>query len=953
MSQSRPTPDRNVKVEFGAAPRAIVQPYFSYNRDYTDIHAARGERFENIHAVPGIGYQLKAFSFDDSSLFESESQQPTFLTGTVAPSHASANHNRPLGLTGVSTPDISVPVMPLLQKQVEAGGTWDKRLSADQSSFPGPGIVNYDLDRVFAGSAVHDPQDKVLLGYSIPGSKLTIVGIVARVYFNGPAGSDDILEGDGIYCLTVRGDGKLELYERGGTTWKLRSKFQYQSPAWASYNQIIITTNASIECGGAWRGNKISFSVKSLDEGGTVGNTLLSKLTAFATNAVAAAESPASFVYTAPRKTRRPVHQVVNRLDMRRDSRVKFGLFKPKYPTTGFIEDEPVGLPGVWTPGIFAFEWYGERPEGTTVTAHVFNAETGTEFVGVINIDDCLGQQIFFTIPDGTTVGHLRVRLDFSGDGTRTPTLTSYRILRSGVTQSDPLPVSLTLPIRAAGIALPSAYTTGMNISGSGDDPAQESASFEVIDMFGEASSIRTKAGTPVDISVVDDGGTLISYLHRGYIRENESRRLSRLPEFALSRRYALNVSGEYERLSRALAQNRILLVDKSFIGDTDAASPMKATDAIRLLFNAAGYSNAQLDIPDLPIRLWGEDIQVVEVSTRIIEPLKQIVEDYLGGHMVFDRNAGTDGVWRVIARRNAGDYRFLARFTPDHPGAGRISSIVTAYGTHNYGDYEAPILPMMGVTERLEPAEANFVSVNGASFDPAISGLSSPARNMAWAANFASVNLLNLPDGHPFAPDPTSRDYLGEFVGIDVWDMSLQSQEAANWIARRVFDVACHSRTYLSFTSWLEFVTDPDDALQARPRPLRYYDMVEVYEWETDTWQPYIVVKCSPRFRKAGVMLADYTLMTTAVIGQFAAPRSPMSRFRMETKGRRTQSRTNLGMPVNMPTSFATSKSLSGSGLGHVSVLPTPVSEPLQYLDPDETNFGQFKPMAGYDPSA
>ena len=954
----RPTANRNVKVEFGYQPRAIIQPYFSYDRQYTDINAAKGEKLDGLHVLAGIGYQLRAFSYDDSTLFESQSRQPTTLTSTIAPGHTSKNHNQPPGLTGVTSPDLAAPSMPLLQKQVEAGGTWDKRLSADQTSFPGPALTNYDLDRVMVGADVHDPQDKILFSYSIPGSKLTMIGIVARVYFNGPAGHDDVLEGDGIYCLAVRGDGALELFERGGTTWKLRAKFQYQAPTWASYNQVIIATNASISCEGTWRGNTISISVKSFDDGSGSRNLavgmLMNKLNAIAINAVNSVERPSAFVYKAPRDTMRPVQQVANRLDVRRDTRVKFGLFKPKYPTTGFIEDEPIGLPGIWTPGTFTFEWYGDRPTGTAIEAKVYNAGTGDEFTGTVILDDCLGQQIQFEIPDGTTVGHLRVRFEFEGDGTNTPTLTSYRILRDGVVQTDPLPVNLTLPIRAAGAALPSAYTLGVDATGPGDDPAQESASLEVIDLFGEAADLRTKGGTPVEISVVDDSDTLISYLHRGLLRENESQRLSKKEGFTNSRRYSLTISGEHDELSRAIAKNRILLVDKSYIGDTDNAAPMKATAAIKLLFKAAGYSDAQLDIPDLPIRLWGEDQQVVEVSTRLIEPIRQIVDEYLGGHLIFDRNAGDDGMWRVIPRRHAADYRFLARFTPDHPGAGRMIVPSTAYGTHDYGTHEVPVLPMFGpVRERLEPAEANFVSVNGGSFDPAVSGLSSPARNMSWAANFNSVNLLNLPDGHAFAPDPTSRDYLGKYVDIDVWDMSLQSQAAADWIARRVFDTACYARQYKTFTSWLEFVTDSEDTYQTTARPLRFYDMVEVYEWESDTWVPYVVVKCSPRFRKSGVMTADYTLMTSTAFASFAVATSPMSVYRMETKGRRIQNRVSSGMPSHMHVALAPNKALIGPGLGSVSLLPSPVSETLQYIDPDESNFGQFKPMAGYDPSA
>jgi len=929
----------------------MIQPYFSYDRSYQTINASRAEKSENMHMLHGIGYQLRAFSYDDSTFFESESRQPAAITGTLAVGHVAENHNRDPGLLGVSAPDTTVPVMPMFQKKVEAGGSWEKKLSADQASFPGPAVSGFDMDRVFVSSSLHDPQDKILFGYSIPGSKITVVGVVARVYFNGPAGADDILQGDGIYCLAVRGDGNLELYERGGTTWKLRAKFQYQAPTWASYNQLIISTNANETCSGQWRGSTISIAVKS--HTGTNEKSVAGAALDIASKAIEASIKPASFVYRAPRKTKRPTQQAAIRLDLRRDVRAKASVLAPKYPTTGFIEDEPIAVTGRWLPGTFTFEWYGTRPSGTTVAPIVSDADTGDDFAGEVLIDDCLGQQIRFTIPDGATVGHIQVRFEVAGPGTATPTITNYRILKNPITLSEPLPVTLTVPTRAEEPSLPSLYTTGMSISGTGDDPAQESANFEIIDQFGEGSALRAKAGTPVEISVVDDEGSLITYLHRGYIRENESRRLSKRPEFTFSRRYSLSLSGEHEKLQRALTKNRILLAEFGSIEGHEYFSPAKATEALKLLFVSAGYAESQFEVPDLDIRLWGEDQQVVEVSTRAIEPIKQIVDDYLGGHLLYDRNAGDDGMWRVIPRRHAADYRFLARFTPEHPGAGRIPTPSTAYGVHDYGDYDVPVLPMMDVSERLEPAEANFVSVNGGNFDPTFSAIAALTKVVSWAANFDSFNFYNLPSDHAHAPDPASRDYLGEFVGIDVWDMSLKSQEAADWIARRVFDVACHARTYLNFTSWLEFVTDPGDLLQARPRPLRFYDMVQVYEWETDTWQPYVVVKCSPRFRKAGAMMAEYTLMSSTVIGQFAAPRSQMSVFRMETKGRRAQSRAHSGMPTNMPTSFATSKALSGAGLGFVSVLPTPVSETLQYLDPAESNFGQFKPMAGYDPSA
>lgn len=956
------TPNRNTRLDFGRHRYAIYQPYFLFDRDASQINQSVDERVTNAHFVTGIGYRLRSYQMRAHNAFETNNQ-PGRPAHSVPAGFSLIAHHRDEPLSGVTYLGTPASGGLLYQKQVAAGGSWEDRLSADQTSYPGPTLTSaVTLDRVYASNDVHDPQDGLVFEFVNPGSRVRLLGPIASVYFNGPAGTDDRLSGFGQYCLVIELSGECSLYERGdsggSTVWKLRGQFGIPLGPFDSLTTLVITTNATPACSGLWRGNRIVFKqssaldLRSKSKGFTA--QLEGNLLTAAATAIGNAIEP--FVYTVPRASIEPIQQTAIRLDLRRDVRALLNVGTLTYPTTGEIIDEPVAFPTVATDAQpFTFEWYGDRPTGTTITAKLFDHETDTELTGTTTIDDCIGQQIVFDVPTGTQIRYLRAEFELTGDGTKTPTLTGYRIIRQPVTSEDIEDAAITVPIRAAGTAIPSVPVESVDISGTGEDPAEESASFVVSDLLTEGSALYGYSGKPVDAVITDDLGAVTSIIHTGYVKSSSSVRVAPSTDDE-ARRYTIASSGMYERLRRAISPTRLNLLDKNAGISLDDAAPQKATDALRLLFTACGYPSAALDIPDLPIRLFGYDQNaVIEPSTPLYEPIMQIVRDYLGGYVIWDPNAGDAGMWRVVARKNA-PYGYLARFTPNHPGNLKLPHLPESYGTegtHSYASgQEVPVLPMLrGIEDQWEPAEANCVIVNGTTLNPSAFPGNTKGMQHAFAINFESVNALGLGFGDPLLPDPTDPDTLGELVCINVWDPTLTTPEAAKWVARRVFDAACYARHYLRFRSFLPLVTDITDTHQTYARPLRFYDMVEVWDNREDAWVPYVVIKCSPRYKKSGFMYADYVLMSTTPITQFAQGTGPIDPFRIEQRYRKGAARRSMGHPAHSAMVFSSQRQISFS-LGAASTLPVQTSAALQVLDPTDPNFGTFLTLPGYDPA-
>ena len=125
---------------------------------------------------------------------------------------------------------------------------------------------------------------------------------------------------------------------------------------------------------------------------------------------------------------------------------------------------------------------------------------------------------------------------------------------------------------------------------------------------------------------------------------------------------------------------------------------------------------------------------------------------------------------------------------------------------------------------------------------------------------NFKSCDFFT---DQPIAADPDHPDYVGYDLPLYVVDPTLQSEEAVNLVARRVFDVSCLSTRVASFMGPLLFIEHEDDA--ARVRPLRFYDPITITRFGVDT--TWLVRSVNPIYDNDVAQMAMY---------EIEAPREP-----------------------------------------------------------------------------
>jgi hypothetical protein len=146
-------------------------------------------------------------------------------------------------------------------------------------------------------------------------------------------------------------------------------------------------------------------------------------------------------------------------------------------------------------------------------------------------------------------------------------------------------------------------------------------------------------------------------------------------------------------------------------------------------------------------------------------------------------------------------------------------------------------------------------------------------------------------------------------------------------------------------FEAPMVLVTDTTDSQQVRKRRLHYYDMVKCTRYDGTSSQM-VVVSCSPSYRKDGVQMAHYVLMTQGNIDQIAiAP----------TIGRYTKMVEKVLARITGETLHMKSKAVTRFRQGEVAgsasfALPTTPTTAIQNWDNTSPNFGKFYYLVDYD---
>lgn len=969
--------DRLTSVTFGDYLPSVTQPWVAVYRRAEEMARSPSAIITDMVMLPHVGWQLNSYHLNPGDGAWLSAAQTGILSpgagmATMAAGHEEFPRFAQQSITGVTyAGDVQASGSPMIRKAPAAGADWSTLLlSADQGAYPGPNPSedSVNMDRVYVTATGQvEPWDNLTFEFWVPGNNLTARASIANLYFNGPAGVDDAgaanpsKVGLGQYCLKVRGDGKAKLYELlTDGTWVFRYSFMWRTdptPTHGTVISIAIVNSIWMDASGSFQGDAITFVQSSW--GNSPGRyTLISAVATLAETAIRQEHGMVP-VYLVPRKAGAPVVVAPVRIDIARDAKVNFAVARHVFKTSGTLLDDYVALnQAIDTTQDLSLFWAGSLPTGCTWDATMVDdtgaALTPTSVTGTYSGDQ--GQGAVRTFRPSAGMRGYRVQITATSDGRRTPTLRSVAVGRPPVSTSDSPVTPVTVPARETPPALAKTVVCSVQISPQESDPGSENATLVVEDLTGDLTFLRDRHMNPVTVSTTcDDPDVPSSTLFRGYVvsAEGEVRRGdgNRLYPSQSWTRYTLSCVGEWARTSEALLPNRWLPVDPLTNG------AIKATDAIRdFLANAYPYS--MIDVPDVDIRLFGDgqDNFVSEPGTRVVDLCASFAQDFLGAYFLFDQSAGTKGMTRMLLQKHA-PYNNLAVFEVEHPttlagdGLPRLPSWSEAYGTTVVSGQtvEHTFIQAGTVRHHRESAEGNCVTVFGAGLgaDQSAAGTSDAAQLSQTAIKVDSFNFLGLAPTDAGYPDGSSPEYFGRIVPIQAVDWKLGSQAGVDWKCRRIFERACFSRFFLSFTAPLILVWDSTDPLQSEPRRLRFYDAVQVRQ-NDGTLSQFLVVDCAPSYTKDGIQMASYLLVTQSNIDTIGVipTRSSVLRELKKALARLHGS----GYDQHAAPNFTKQKG-GNHASGAIMGLPQPTSDPIQDLDPISPTFGQFYGMAGYDP--
>lgn len=960
------TPNRKSRIRFGRWGKRIREPRFALERSAEEIGNADPSSRINTVYIPGIGLTLRPLSFDAEQVHELGNVVP--IAGTTPASIQNILTYRQDTLPGVSYSLGSSTGGDMLQKRVAAGGSFDDDLTADAAAYAAPTLPHVsNLDRVFKSDDIHDPEDILLFNMWFIGSKVAALDVLETVYFSGPASNEGGFVGIGQFALSIAGGGRAELRERNvAGEWIERFACILDKAGADTYWRISVISDCIQDAEEAWLGSSLTIIAHQQAVADNIhrglGSNLINTLAMAAATGIGQTAGQ-TFTYRVPSENRVETIPDCVRIDVRRDVRILFNQYGPKYPEFGTVIDQVFSLPFYPVQAsVIRFDIYRTKvaslsPMGVTLT--VVNEDTGVALVatptaGTPVLDDDIGVSYDFIlpavpIPDSTNSGrNYRATLTLSSNAGRNkrPRVTAMNIYRAeqvdnctnelidfparSTTGSDP-----HLPLRS----VQSVHVTGENT-----DPASASATVELADLTAGALQIRDKAGIPIDIDILDDSGALVTRLFRGETATSDTENIPGRPTAGYPAESAwrgtIPCHGEFRRQYRQLTSNRITLINRDNPGQL-----MKATDAIRLLYETMGVPSEQLDIPDLPVLMLNDpdDPISIEPDTRFTDVINQIARDYLGGIILRDENAGYTGLSEPIGMTRLGTrpsapFRRMLKFTRHHPGAMKLPQVLAAYGSEMDGLQEVQILPVLkGGRKIVEPPEGNAVVVIGGTKSGSVSG--NGEQLVQVAVNTNSFNALALDPSDPKYPQPYHPDTMYDYCPIVVRDITLSTEAAVNWICRRTFESACHAQTTRRFESFLPFITDIEDTLQVRPRMPRIGDMCE-FEDEDGVYRTYVIVSCNAKWRKAHCMKADFEISRSESFDSYANPYA-VADYR-KFVNRLIQRASEVMGAIGGRQGFEQNRRVSVNK-GIWSALPSRPLAPIQDLDPASADFGKF----------
>lgn len=751
-------------------------------------------------------------------------------------------HRKETDLPGV---EYSGDVLPTgvsgAQRRVAAGGTFNTKLTTDQTSFPPPTLDTADvpMNRVLQGKVTYPRNTPYALTFSTPGDTAGMDTLLT-FYFGGPAVT---VEGGipyaGVYALVIRGSGMAQLFEKTtATAWEKRHEFLYSANALTS--NLAIHTIQIIPYGR----DTIAFLCAQTDltVGGTGLFTFPTSLVGQRMRKTCTSHYRASFSITGYRLRDHVTGPGIIRMDARQDFRSIVYLYRMKYPPDGTLIDLPIHLPYP-VPGGTRMEFttpFGQFPTGTSITATVYRADTNQP----ISTD---GNGFWLS---EALVNDYYVVMDFISDTehTQTPVLAAYTLDVEGQTET------LVGNNQVSGDHLHRISITGPDIH-----PDQDTASFSLEDPNYAYSIFGTRGRIPCQIRTTTAFGT-DSILFQGQtaiVRRRLKGISSQTYPVANWSEWDVQMVGMWCRLADQLHVGPPIFYDH----DPTAASdpiwggklPWKITDIITDLLYRSGFNASQVNITSNSLRLFEgsglgppSDEMALNPGRPYMDFARKLCTEYLGAFLIFDANAGASGQWRILTNPNP-PYTAIASFV----GANSVTPGRLVMEEGAAGSFTGVIIKG-SYSSHVEAPEGNVMVVCGAG--GTLPGDGGP---QAMTAAYYNADSFNIDPANPTASS-SHPDYIGYMVPLLHADPTLISKKAVQWVARRLFNFTCHARKWAEFDAPLILVNaaQTGDTAQTRPRPLRIGDGCTVLGSNA------VIRTCNPFIDKDSKQFAHYEVL-------------------------------------------------------------------------------------------
>ena len=805
--------------------------------------------------LAGLGWCLEPYQV--TQWFEKTITQQGIIRQSewnLVPELKERPHWRLPNVLGVTLgPELSSSGDHFLHKEPQAGQPFSSSLTADADALPPPPLASLDIpmDRVASSKQVYEANQGLCVRFQAPGGQLGAADNLLTVYAGGTAdlvtqaspqwrprsaaAPNAPASGGGTLAVNFRGDGKGTVWEHFqglvGGGWKLVTQFLYAAPGQVSArnHQVVLGFSRSTA-------SIVAAQPAPVPRGpGIIASPVQPPRPAPPVTVI----RPSRRVHPQQTQKRTATGPGPVRLDLRQDLRVPVQISVLKYPLSGTLRDGAFVIPFPLPEGTpLQLNLDTDLPPGTAITYALYDALTETELFRDPETD------LYVTPPGGRA--YYAVFTFTTESDTRTPYLRSYEVWASGrATITDDLSWSGGKVMRVA-------------LIGTATDGSLESGTVELEDPAAELLPLKARGRFRARVQTTYDpeDPTKFSVLGEYELeRAHDQRKGTTLARGGFGQGAPLFYPSpewrEYECLFSSLVQRYrgqlSFMEHRDFRkSKEDPTLPYKITDILREVLIQVGIHPDDLDIPDLPIRAFpaedGEDF--------LLQPLadlwgfaQQLAEDYLGGYLLWDPNAGTTGramVRLVIPPTTPGTP--LYHFHTGLPAGATDPRVYTSPGA-----YGPDATFVRHYSSYLEKPEANLIIVTASG--ELLPNNGGPSKRVQAAFNRKSFNF----DPDNPTEDRNHPDWLGYLKPLVYFDPLITTQEELDFLTRRLYEQTCHGRKRLEWNAPLALITDPSDPLQSRPRPLRPWDAV------TFNGETVVIRNARPAYEDDAYQWCDY----------------------------------------------------------------------------------------------